>query len=334
MPSEVILRWAAEAVGVGARVSAIKALSRPWLLHIDHAGSTHDVVLRVVVPGRIGEELIATGAAALLVAEKHGLAAPRLIASDLDGHATGVAATLETALPGSSASPPKIAAERLRAAGAALAKVHALALTPQPDLPLRIRPTDVDDHALERRWATLYQASSASEKPAVVAAFCELTGWPPDGARRALAGPRSSPLLQLADERLQRIPRPQGEMVFVHGDIWAGNMLWSGDTCVALIDWKNAGVGDPGVDLGQLRLKMAIQYGPGAPAHVLDGWQDESSRPATNVGYWDAVAAASAPALLDDWEPGFDEQGYEIDGAAKARRRNAFLRAALDRLNV
>ncbi len=333
-PSEAILRWAAEVVGAGARVVAIKSLSRPWLLHIEHGGSTHEVVLRVVVPGWIGEKPIATGAAALRLAEAHGLAAPRLIASDLRGHITGAAATLETALPGSSASPPKVSMERLRAAGAALAKVHAVPLTPQRDLPLRLRATDVDDRTLERRWATLYQASLDSEKPAAVSAFCELTGWTPDGALRLLSGTRSSPLLQLADDRLRGTPRPQADTVFLHGDVWAGNMLWSGDTCVTLIDWKNAGVGDPGVDLGQLRMKMAIQYGLDAPDHVLHGWQRESGQPATNVAYWDVVAAAYSPTLLDDYEPGFNEHGHEIDWPTKTKRRDAFLRKALDKLSA
>ena len=291
------------------------------------------VVLRVASP-QIGPRWIATGAAALRVAEAHGLTAPRLLASDLNGHATGAAATLETAMPGTSAPPPRVSAERLQAAGAALARVHAIPLQPQRDLPLRIRSTDVDDLTLERRWATLYQASPDSDKPAVVNAWCELTGSSTDGARQVLSGPRSTPLLQLADDRLRGIPRPQGETVFVHGDIWAGNMLWSGDTCVALIDWKNAGAGDPGVDLGNLRIKMAIQYGPDAPAHVLDGWQRESGRQATNVAYWDVVAAANSPAILDDYEQGFDDQGHEIDWPTKTRRRDAFLREALDRLNT
>jgi hypothetical protein len=47
MSSEALLRWAAEAVGVGARVVAVKGLrddSRPWLLHIDHGGSTREAV--------------------------------------------------------------------------------------------------------------------------------------------------------------------------------------------------------------------------------------------------------------------------------------------------
>ena len=335
MPSEAVLRWAADALGTGANLAAVRGLhggSSPWLLRVDEGGGTRDVVVRVADMGRVWPQAVVTGAAALRVAEAHGLAAPRLIASDLNGQVTGAVATLETALPGSSASPPKVSAERLREAGAALAKVHAVPLAPQRDLPLRMRATDVDDHALWRRWATLYQATLDDGKPLVIDAFCELTGGSPDEARRVLAGHRSSPLLQLADDRLRGIPIPQGETVFVHGDIWAGNMLWSGDT-VALIDWKNAGAGDPGVDLGQLRMKMAVQYGPDAPAHVLDGWQRESGRPARNVAYWDAVAGACSPAVLDDYEEGFDNQGNEIDGSAKTKRRDTFLREALDRLN-
>lgn len=336
-PSDSVLRWAARAVGADARVVAVQALhagrTGPWRLRIAHGGGTSEAVLRVPVPGWIGEKLIATGAAALLLAEAHGLAAPRLIASDLDGRATsGVPATLETALPGSSASPPRVSVERLRAAGAALARVHAIPLVPRPDLPRRTRPTQVDDHALERRWATLYRASAERERPAVVAALAELSGGNADRALDVVTHTHSTPLLQLADDRLRAIARPEKATVFVHGDIWAGNMLWDGDTCVALIDWKTAGAGHPGVDLGNLRMKMAVQYGPEAPAHVLDGWQRERGREALHVPYWDAVAALQTPADWDGWEPGFDEQGNPLAAPALTARRDAFLRAALDRL--
>jgi len=86
MPSEAVLSWASNAVGAGAKVLAVKSLhggSGPWLLRIEHERSTHEVVLRVA--GRVSRLHILTGAAALRVAEQHGLAAPRLIASDLDG---------------------------------------------------------------------------------------------------------------------------------------------------------------------------------------------------------------------------------------------------------
>jgi hypothetical protein len=76
-----------------------------------------------------------------------------------------------------------------------------------------------------------------------------------------------------------------------------------------------------------------VQYGADAPAQVLDGWQRESGRDATNVAYWDAVAALNTPTNLDDWEPGFDDRGNRLSSAALTERRDAFLREALDRLD-
>lgn len=334
MPSEVVLSWAAETVGSGAKVVAVESLHRgfsPWRLRIDHGSRTSDVVLRV--PGRINKNMIATNVAALQMAEKHGLAAPRLVDADLDEHFTGTGASLETALRGSSDLPPKVSVERLREAGAAIAKVHAIPLEPQRDLPLRIRPIQVDDWAMERRWATLYHSCSDNEKLAVIDALNELQEYCAEHAPHDIvSGGRLTPLLHLADERIRALPIPQGQTVFVHGDIWGGNMRWEGDICIALIDWKTAGAGDPGVDLGELRLQMTLQYGSDAPAHVLEGWQRESGRAATHVAYWDAVAALNTPTELHGW-PGFDDQGFPLDEPAVTRRRDTFLRDALDRLD-
>jgi aminoglycoside phosphotransferase (APT) family kinase protein len=285
-------------------------------------------VLRVA--GWIQPRQIVTGATALRAAEEYGLPAPRLIAADLEGRVTGVPATLETALPGTRAMPAKASAERLREVGAAIAKVHAIPLDPRPDLPLRVRPRTYD-YALGRRWATLYRATADSDKALVVDALCELTGWPADRGLHAVTSTRTTPLLQLADDRIRELDRPQGPTVLVHGDPWAGNMIWDGDTCLALIDWKAAGAGDPGVDLGALRLQMALQYGPDAPGHVLDGWQHQSGREATDVAYWDAVAGVTTPTEIDRL-PSFDDRGRPLDASAVTARRDAFLRAALDRL--
>jgi aminoglycoside phosphotransferase (APT) family kinase protein len=288
--------------------------------------------LRGVVPGWIDEAAIATGAAALRVAEDHGLPAPRLIASDLNGVRTGgVAVTLETALPGSSALPPQVSARRLNEAGAAIARVHAIPLQPQQHLPLRTRPTQVDDRARERRWSTLYAATEEAGRPAVLDALRELTGWPESRALGVLTAPCSTPLLQLADDRIRDYDRPRTPSVFLHGDIWGGNMLWDGDNCLALIDWKTAGAGSPGVDLGELRLQMALQYGPEAPQHVLAGWEYQSGQQATDTPYWDIVAALNTPVILDGW-PGFDTDGGVLPVTAVTGRRDEFLSTALNQL--
>jgi aminoglycoside phosphotransferase (APT) family kinase protein len=114
-----------------------------------------------------------------------------------------------TALAGSSAIPATASRTRLRALGAAAATLHAVATGPRPGLPLRVRPlADVDFAAMRRA-----------------------TG--------------SSPLLEAAAERVNQMPMAEGRTGLVHGDLWQGNTLWTGETCVGMVDWDAAGVATP-----------------------------------------------------------------------------------------
>jgi aminoglycoside phosphotransferase (APT) family kinase protein len=237
---------------------------------------TFSVILRCP-SSRITPDQIATNAAALLVAEKNGLPAPRLLAA-------GPQASLETVVPGTSTWPASPDTELLRSAGAAIAQVHAVTLEPQPDLPFRPRPIAVDDFARDRREGRM----------------------------------PTTPLLRLADERIQAIRPSDGPRVFLHGDVWPGNATLVDGRVHALIDWKTAGVGHPGVDLGELRKQVAILYDDAAPERVLEGWERATGTRARDIPYWDAVAALNTP--TDSYSP------------HAARRRDDFLRAALAKL--
>ena len=286
-PTKRMLDWAAAAVGAGSRIAHVQALHNdqgPWRLTLDHRGRLTDTVLRAPT-SRIDAAMVATGAAALEVAEGCLLPAPRLIDADLRGVLAGVPVTLETVVSGTTAWPPPPSAERLRAAGAALARVHAVGMAPREHLPFRPRPIAVDDFAADRR---------AGRMPA-------------------------APLLSDADDLITAHGLPPGEPVYVHGDVWPGNLIWAGNDIAALIDWKTAGVGAPGVDLCELRKQVAITFSPEAPDHVLHGWERATGTRARDVAYWDAVAALNTPTELDG------------DGTPTARR-DAFLRAALSEL--
>jgi hypothetical protein len=151
VPGESVLRWAAFAAGAGAKVVDADALnwgSTTWLLRVQHAGAAREVVLRIA--GGLLPEHIATGSAALVAAAEHGVAAPHLIAADLDGSVAGLPARLETFLPGSSDSPSRASSERLRATEAAIAKVHSVQLQPRPHLPRRIRSSEFSDRPRQR----------------------------------------------------------------------------------------------------------------------------------------------------------------------------------------
>jgi aminoglycoside phosphotransferase (APT) family kinase protein len=227
--------------------------------------------------------MIATNAAALAVAEQHNLPAPRLLGADLDGRDTGTPATVESAITGTSAWPAECPTDLVRAAGAAIAQLHTIALEPRPELPFRPGPA-VDDFASERRLGRM----------------------------------PTTDLLRRADKRVHAIPVPTRPTAFVHGDVWPGNTVLTGDTVRALIDWKTAGVGNPGVDLGELRKQVAIAYGEDAPKYVLDGWERAAGTSARDLPFWDATAALNTPT--------------ESNGPCDAARRDEFLRAALAQL--
>jgi aminoglycoside phosphotransferase (APT) family kinase protein len=285
--TEPLLAWLEAQLGSRMAVSAVRSLhggESPWWIDLTAPdGSAFSVVLRFP-SSRISPDQIATNAAALAVAEEHRLPAPRMLAADLDGRSAGTAASLETVVPGTSTWPDAPSTELLRAAGAAIAQVHTVILDPQPRLPFRPRPIAVDDFARDRR-----------------------AGLMPTTA-----------LLQRADERVQAIKAPDVPLVFVHGDVWPGNTVVAGGGVRALIDWKTAGVGHPGVDLGELRKQVAIRYDDDAPKYVVEGWERAASARADDIAYWDAVAALNTPTA--SYSP------------SAARRRDDFLRAAIARL--
>jgi hypothetical protein len=118
--------------------------SSPWRLRVVSPDATTEAILRTSLdpPRWSGDPMarfkLARGVVALTVAEQHDLAAPRLIACDLDGHEAGQPASLETLLPGNSGSPKTPTAAGWRDAGAAIARVHRVPLQPQEHLPLRL----------------------------------------------------------------------------------------------------------------------------------------------------------------------------------------------------
>ena len=297
-PTGPVLRWAAAQVSADAKVVAVKGLrggGHPWLLGIQHGAEMTRAVLRIGDPDH--PEWLATEAAALALACDRKLAAPRLLGVDLAG-AAGMPLLLMTALGGSSKVPEVASTRRLRALGVAAAALHQVALTPRPELPLRLRPVADVDFAAGRH---------------------------PGG---------SSPLLEAAEARLGELPTPSGATVFVHGDLWQGNTMWTGETLVGMVDWDQAGAGHPGVDLGWLRLDAAILFGPSAAAGILDGWRRAAGYEPDAVAYWDVVAALNSPVDLVGWLPPFHGQGRsDLDAATLTGRRDAFLRAALDRLD-
>jgi aminoglycoside phosphotransferase (APT) family kinase protein len=295
-PDPAALRWAVRAAAPGADVTGVRGLRDGGSPWLVRL-SRHGEDRGVVLRAGTSQDPdgLATEVAALQLATSQHIPAPRLLAADLDGDPPLV---LVEQLPGSSRIPPDRPSSRLRTLGRTAAALHAISLEPAAALPERDRPIASVDFATLRRQ------------------------HPPD------------PLLVQAEQRMAD-PAPQGPAVFVHGDLWQGNALWTGDTLNGLIDWDCAGSGSPGVDLGSLRCDAAICFGLDAAADIQQGWEEVAARPAADVAYWDVVAALSTPPDMGWFPSALAGQGRpDLTHDVLLRRRDEFLRAALARLDA
>jgi hypothetical protein len=107
-------------LGGGVAVTATRSLhggESPWRVDLKSASGLRFAVVFRSPSSRIGPEMIATNAAALSIAEQHGLPAPRLLGADLDGRDAGLPASVESIVEGTSAWPADCRVGLLRAAG-------------------------------------------------------------------------------------------------------------------------------------------------------------------------------------------------------------------------
>lgn len=292
-PDAEVLGWASAVLA--AEVTVVRGLRHggsPWLLR----SSDREVVLRIA-RAELAAETATEVAAMSHVTRVAGATVPvaDLLGYDL-AERTGYGLVLTACVHGASVIPAVPDPERLRALGAAAARISLIVVVPLPALPVRSRPIEAED------FAGMRHRQGASD------------------------------LLRAAEAAVAATSPGDDRAGLVHGDLWYGNTLWDDGRLTAVLDWDCAGVGPAGIDLGSLRCDAAWCHGLEAAEHVLRGWEAEAGRPASDVPYWDAVAAlASAPDM--GWFPiSMAAQGRpDLTREVMLERRDAFLEAALSR---
>ena len=205
-PDAEALDWASAVLDT--EVTVLRGLRHggsPWLLR---AGD-REVVLRVARAEQAAET--ATEVAAMTyTARVAGAILPvaELLGYDL-AERTGYGLVLTACMPGTSVIPPEPDPERLRALGAAAARISSIEVTPAPALPVRSRPIEADDFA---------------------------------GMRREQG---ASDLLRAAEAAVAGTRPDDGRLGLVHGDLWHGNTLWDDGRLTAVLDWDCAASGRP-----------------------------------------------------------------------------------------
>lgn len=239
-PTPESLRWVESVIGRGARVASVRRLrggvsSAVHSLVVVRDGASQRLVLRRFVRAdwfAREPDIARREAAALWLLKSADVPAPRLIAVDEDGSASGVPSVLMTRLRGRIVLAPPDIDSWLRQMAEALRRIHA-ARPSSTEMPWRYKtyndPTTLDVptwSARPREWAQVLAVA--------------------------------------------RGPSPAATQHLIHRDYHPANVLWSRGRVSGIVDWVNACRGPAGVDIGHCRRNLALSHGVEVADRFLD----------------------------------------------------------------
>ncbi|MCZ2111152.1 MAG: phosphotransferase family protein [Dehalococcoidia bacterium] len=182
--------------------------------------------------------------------------------------------------------------ERLLAAAAALARIHAVNwrgcglefLAPYPEHEELPSPLECDVAV----WRARAERMRISRAPMLVALAHWLAEHEPADARHAL----------------------------LHGDPNPGNYLFAGEQVAAVIDWELAAIGDPRSDLGFYSALLTIFGGfPGDRGRTLlsDAYEETTGSPLTHLEYYEALGLYKMAVVMSGWAGPFGRGTFGMD---------------------
>lgn len=239
----------------------------------------------------VNPDVAADEARLLELMAEDGLAVPRVHYLDVSCDLLPTPYLVIDFVAGDWLAPPADPDERTRPAAAALARIHRW-------------PADDPRLAFLARRDPLSGAELTRERAA-----------PEDAAREA----------SLRAALAAHGPLPaSGSPVLLHGDFWPGNLLWHDGRLAAVLDWEDAGLGDPLVDLAQARLEMLWAWGAAAAARFTRHYAALRPFDAGLLRCYDHWAALRALLRFTGWGLGADEL------AAKRAGIGAFVAGAAE----
>ncbi|HVN51323.1 MAG TPA: aminoglycoside phosphotransferase family protein [Acidimicrobiales bacterium] len=225
----------------GATSSAVHAL-----VVEEPSARTHRLVLRRYVDREwLGREpdLAEREAEVLMILGGTAVASPRLVGVDPDGAASGVPSVLMSWLDGRPCAGPPLR-DHLDDFAALLPQVHATAV-----------PTGSE----VRAYRPYYTGGIDPREFELVP--------PPWSARPEL--------WEVAIERYRAWTHP-GDGVLLHRDYHPGNVLFVGERLSGLVDWVNASIGPPDLDVGHCRANLTGLLDLEAADRFRDRWLVEA----------------------------------------------------------
>jgi aminoglycoside phosphotransferase (APT) family kinase protein len=95
----------------------------------------------------------------------------------------------------------------------------------------------------------------------------------------------------------------------LHGDLWPGNMLWQDGELTAVVDWEDASVGDPMVDLAIAGVDMSWSFGFEAMELFTTSYAELTGFDLSALPLWDLRAVLRQVPHAADYAEGWWELG-------------------------
>jgi aminoglycoside phosphotransferase (APT) family kinase protein len=124
-----------------------------------------------------------------------------------------------------------------------------------------------------------------------------------DSADRLDEQPDDSPLIRRICQRLQQIgPIPAANRpALLHGDYWRGNLIWDGSSIAGIVDWEDAMIADPIVELARVRLELAWTWKIEHARTITSAYLDHRELNIDSLAHWDLVMALNFARALPGW---------------------------------
>lgn len=85
-------------------------------------------------------------------------------------------------------------------------------------------------------------------------------------------------------------PKTTNMPVLLHGDLWNGNILWLEKEISGVIDWEDAWIGEPLLDLAGVRLDLAYTFGMESAEAFTCEYLNQRRIDVLSLPVWDLVA--------------------------------------------
>ncbi|CAG1002872.1 hypothetical protein ANRL4_03308 [Anaerolineae bacterium] len=140
---------------------------------------------------------------------------------------------------------------------------------------------------------------------------------------------------QLRDTLRQLFPlESMNQVTLLHGDFWAGNLIWQKGKLVGVIDWEDAEIGDPLSDLSIARLDMLWAFGQATMHDFTKAYQ--AFLPHLDYGNlprWDLFTALRPANQLADWAAAWTGYGRpDVTLTTMRESHQWFVKQAMEKL--